>query len=259
VLVVVGTVLGRVEVVVGTTRTGAGVRTVVDVVVGTTRTGGSLGTVVDVELVVVVRRAGAALDVVREVVVVEEVGDVDAVVGTVVGGAGRLVEVLVELEVVVVVGPAGAHTQAPASGRQASPSDPVAPHGAPALHGPGQHTPWPSHVSPCVQGLASSHGERAGSGRHADEQQSPSAVLPSSHDSPGSTPPLPQKTAWAPGVPRVASSARAATHPTSARHPRAVAAGRGRRGAGDTPESIPPGGPGAPSATGRKSRAATAT
>src|SRR5262245_55933042 len=50
----------------------------------------------------------------------------------------------------------------------------------------------PLHASPVVQTLPSSQGVPVGSIRQADEQQSPLAVLPSSHCSPGSRVPFPQ-------------------------------------------------------------------
>ena len=83
----------------------------------------------------------------------------------------------------------GAATQ-PLVGTQASQAGQVT--GDPAAQ-----VPAPSHDS-VVHALPSLHALPVGSKRHAAEQQSPSAVLPSSHRSPRSTVPLPQANSYAP-------------------------------------------------------------
>src|SRR5262249_56264862 len=57
---------------------------------------------------------------------------------------------------------------------------------------PPWHTPA-EHVPAVVQALPSLHGCPSGSSRQVGEQQSPAPPLPSSHSSPGSMLPLPQR------------------------------------------------------------------
>src|SRR5262245_37386480 len=56
---------------------------------------------------------------------------------------------------------------------------------------PREHTPAPLQKSPAVQALLSLHAPPAASNVHVGEQQSPAALLPSSHASPASSVPLP--------------------------------------------------------------------
>src|SRR5262245_59942541 len=72
---------------------------------------------------------------------------------------------------------------------QASPSS----HGAPGSAGKGTQAPAPSQAMFVqARGIGSTQADPMSSNRQVDEQQSPLAVLPSSHSSPNSTMSLPQ-------------------------------------------------------------------
>src|SRR5262249_37743255 len=78
----------------------------------------------------------------------------------------------------------------PVAGAQARPGSGFPPPQAPPV--PPWHTPA-EHLPAVVQALPSLHGCPSGSSRQLAEQQSPSTPLPSSHSSPGSMLPLPQR------------------------------------------------------------------